>query len=259
MNETVAKRLQEKIAVITGAANGMGRETALEFLRQGAKVVVADINGAELASAVQEGELISPYIKGVQCDLTVPAECEKLINAAVDSFGRIDVLFNNLGVNLAATLHETTVEQWDYIFSVNVRSMFLTCKYALPIMMSQNNGVIINTSSSGGMAALRGLCAYSASKGAVLSLTRSIALDYAPYNIRANALIPGVIMTKMTEKVIEMQPDPETYADNMRNNNPLRRFGTENEIAMAAVFLASDECSFMTGSTLIADGGYLAQ
>ena len=253
------KRLSGKVAVITGAGSGMGRETAMEFLRQGARVAIADVDAAALASAVEAGKAISPDIIGVQGDLTQEADCKRLADTAVNAFGTVDVLFNNLGVNLPEVLHKTTPAQWDKVFNVNVRAMFLCCKYILPVMMEHNSGVVINTSSSGGAAALKGLAAYSASKGAVLALTRSIALDYAPYNIRANSLIPGVIMTDMTRKVIAEQPDPEAYAEGMRTGCPLHRFGTEHEIAMAVVFLASDECAFMTGSTLVADGGYLAQ
>jgi NAD(P)-dependent dehydrogenase (short-subunit alcohol dehydrogenase family) len=253
------KRLWNKAAIITGAGSGMGRETAMEFLRQGARVAIADIDQAALDSAVDEGRRINPEIFGVAADLSGEAGCRTLVDMALRRFGAVDILFNNLGINLSAVLHETTTEQWNKIFAVNVRSMFLCCKYALPVMMKQGGGVIINTASSGGAAALRGLAAYSASKGSVISLTRSIAADYAPCRIRANCIIPGVIMTEMTKKVIAEQPNPEAYAENMRTNNLLHRFGTGHEIAMAAVFLASGESSCINGTSLVVDGGYLAQ
>ena len=253
------QRLAGKVAVITGAGSGMGREAAMEFLRQGADVVISDINGVALRGAVDCGREISRSIIGVEADMTSEPDCRRLIDETMETFGKIDVLFNNLGVNLPAVLHETSLEQWEKVFGVNVTGMYLTCKYTLPVMMAQRDGVIINTSSGGGEAALPGLAAYSASKGAVIALTRSIAADYAAYNIRCNYLVPGVIMTEMTKKVISEQKNPAAYEENMRTNNPLLRFGTEIEIAKAAVFLASGETGFMTGASLVVDGGYLAQ
>ena len=252
-------RLAGKVAIITGAGSGMGREAAMEFLRQGARTIITDIDSAALAEAVLHGKEISPDILGIQGDMSKEEDCKRTVDTAVKVFGRVDILFNNLGINLPATVTETTASQWDKIFAVNVRSQFLMCKHTLPVMMEQRSGSIINTSSSGGAAALKGLAAYSASKGSVIGLTRSVAVDYASYGIRCNYLIPGVIMTDMTKKVIDAQPDPEAYAENMRTNNPLHRFGSENEVAMAAVFLASDDTPFMTGASLVVDGGYLAQ
>lgn len=252
-------RLAGKTAIITGGGSGMGRATVMEFLRQGAKVAFADINARAIEETLEEARKISADVLGIQADLTEEAACQKAVEQTVDRFGRVDILFNNLGINLSAEVCQTTTEQWDKVFAVNVRAMFLMCKYTLPVMMDQKCGSIINTASAGGAAALKGLAAYSASKGAVISLTRSIAVDYAPYHIRANYLIPGVILTKMTQMVIDAQEDPEAYAENMRTNNLLRRFGREEEIAMAAVYLASDETGFMTGASLVADGGYLAQ
>lgn len=252
-------RLKGKVAIITGGGSGMGRATALEFLRQGACVAIADIDKAALEATVAEGKKISENMIGIEADVSVEPVCRQVVEETVRTFGTVNVLFNNLGINLSATVVETTEAQWDRIFAVNVRSMFLMCKYVLPIMMENRDGVVINTSSGGGAVALKGLAAYSASKGAVIGITRSIAVDYASYNIRANYLIPGVIMTDMTKKVIAAQPDPEAYAENMRTNNPIHRFGEEHEIAMTAVYLASGETGFMTGASMVVDGGYMAQ
>ena len=252
-------RLQGKVAIITGGASGMGRATVMEFLRQGASVAFADINEAAIADTLREAREISDKVIGIRADLTDEDACKRVVDETREQFGPINVLFNNLGINLSATVCETELAQWEQVFAVNVRAMFLMCKYVLPIMMEQRCGSIINTASAGGAAALKGLAAYSASKGAVIAMTRSIAIDYAPYNIRANYLIPGVILTKMTQMVIDAQEDPEAYAENMRTNNPLHRFGTEQEIAMTAVYLASDETQFMTGASMVVDGGYLAQ
>lgn len=252
-------RLKDKVAIITGAGSGMGRATAMEFLRQGASVCIADIDDAAMEKAVAMGKEISPNIIGIHTDASREMDCNHVVEECIKTFGKVDILFNNLGINLSATITETTEEQWDKLFAVNVRAMFLMSKAVLPYMMVQKDGVIINTSSSGGAVALKGLAAYSASKGSVIALTRSIAVDYAPYNIRCNYIIPGVIMTDMTKKVIEAQDDPEAYAENMRTNNPLHRFGEEQEIAMTATYLASGETAFMTGASMVVDGGYMAQ
>ena len=253
-------RLRGKTAIITGAGSGMGRAAALQFLREGAHVAIVDINETAIAAVVAEGEAIAPgCILGLRADASNEADCAAAVCHAAKFLGPVNVLYNNLGVNLSATVTETAPEQWARIFRINVRSMYFMCRQVLPMMMQQKGGIIINTSSSGGAIALKGLAAYSASKGAVIGLTRSIAADYAKYNIRANYLIPGVIMTQMTKNVIAAQPDPEAYSENMRTNNPLHRFGEEQEIAMTAVYLASDETTFMTGASMVVDGGYMAQ
>lgn len=252
-------RLRDKTAIITGGGIGMGRASVLRFLEEGAKVVVADINEENMAETVRLGKQISDYVIGIKVDLTKEQDVRNLVEKTVEAFGTVDILFNNAGMNHAALLHETTLEDWEMLFSVNVKSMFLTCKYVLPIMMEHRKGSIINTASPGALVGLRGISAYCASKGAVPSLTRSIAVDYAPYNIRANFLCPGVILTEMTEKIIQSKPNPDEYREWYRKARPLGRFGEPVEIANAAVFLASDETTFMTGASIVADGGFTAQ
>lgn len=252
-------RLKDKVAIITGSGNGMGRTSVLRFLEEGAKVVVADINEKAMLETVELGKKISENVIGIRVDLTKEEEVKNLVNKTVEAFGTIDVLFNNAGMNHAALLHETTLEDWELVFNVNVKSMFLTCKYVLPIMMEKRKGSIINTASPGALVGLRGISAYCASKGAVPSLTRSIAIDYAQYNIRANFLCPGVILTEMTEKIIQSKPNPDEFREWYRQARPLGRFGEPVEIANAAVYLASDETAFMTGASIVADGGFTAQ
>ena len=252
-------RLKDKVAVITGGGVGMGRASVLRFLEEGAKVVVADINAETLAETVRQGKQISENVIGVKTDLTDEQEVKRLVEKTLEVFGTVDVLFNNAGMNHAALLHETTLEDWERVFSVNVRSMFLTCKHVLPVMMEHRKGSIINTASPGALVGLRGIAAYCASKGAVPALTRSIAVDYAPYNIRANFLCPGVILTEMTEKIIQSKPNPDEFREWYRTARPLGRFGEPAEIANAAVYLASDETAFMTGASIVADGGFTAQ
>ncbi len=252
-------RLKDKVAIITGGAKGMGRTSVLRFLEEGAKVVVADIDEKGMLETVELGKQISENVIGMKVDLTKENEVKNLVDKTVEAFGTIDVLFNNAGMNHAALLHETTLEDWELVFDVNVKSMFLTCKYVLPIMMEKRKGSIINTASPGALVGLRGISAYCASKGAVPSLTRSIAIDYAQYNIRANFLCPGVILTEMTEKIIQSKPDPDEFREWYRKARPLGRFGEPVEIANAAVYLASDETTFMTGASIVADGGFTAQ
>ncbi len=252
-------RLKDKVAIITGGGVGMGRASVLRFLEEGAKVAVADINEETLAETVRLGKQISGNVMGIKTDLTEEPDVKRLVEKTLEAFGTIDVLFNNAGMNHAALLHETTLEDWEKVFSVNVRSMFLTCKYVLPVMMEHRKGSVINTASPGALVGLRGISAYCASKGAVPALTRSIAIDYAPYNIRANFLCPGVILTEMTEKIIQSKPNPDEFREWYRTARPLGRFGEPEEIANAAVYLASDETAFMTGASIVADGGFTAQ
>ena len=248
-----------KTAIITGAGGGIGRAGVLRFLEEGAKVAAVDIDDASLERTVSLGRELSEDVIGLQADLTDEGQVRAVVCEIAETFGGIRVLFHNAGLNHAAKLHETSLEDWKKVFAVNVTSMFLTCKYVLPMMMEQRNGVIINTASPGAVVGLRGISAYCASKGAVPALTRSIAIDYARYNIRANCLIPGVICTEMTEKIISAQPNPEEYREWYRAARPLGRFGEPMEIANAAVFLASDETAFMTGASLVVDGGFTAQ
>jgi NAD(P)-dependent dehydrogenase (short-subunit alcohol dehydrogenase family) len=252
-------RLKDKTAIITGGGVGMGRASVLRFLEEGAKVVAADINEKTLSETVRLGKEISGDVIGIKVDLTREDEVKSLVEKTVEAFGTVDVLFNNAGMNHAAMLHETTLEDWEKVFSVNIKSMFLTCKYVLPVMMAHKKGSVINTASPGALVGLRGIAAYCASKGAVPALTRSIAIDYAPYNIRANYLCPGVILTEMTEKIIQSKPNPDEYREWYRTARPLGRFGEPVEIANAAVYLASDETAFMTGASIVADGGFTAQ
>lgn len=237
----------------------MGRASVLRFLEEGANVVIAEINEQILHAAIREAEKISPQVIGVRTDVTSEGDVKRVVDRAVEAFGTVDVLFNNAGMNHAALLHETTLEDWERVFDVNIKGMFLMCRQVLPVMMAQNHGSIINTASPGALVGLRGISAYCASKGAVPALTRSIAIDYAPYNIRANYICPGVILTEMTEKIIQSKPNPEEYREWYRTARPLGRFGEPVEIANAAVFLASDETAFMTGASLVADGGFTEQ
>ena len=255
----MSKRLEHKVAIITGGAVGMGKASAKRFLEEGAKVVIVDINAVSLQNTVDELREISTDIFGICADITKAEDVKNVVKMTLETFGTIDVLFNNAGLNHAAMLHETTLEDWEKVFSVNVKGMFLMCREVLPVMVENRRGSIINTASPGALVGLRSIAAYCASKGAVPAMTRSIAIDYAPYNIRANFICPGVIHTEMTEKIIQSKPNPDEYREWYRTARPLGRFGEPVEIANAAVFLASDEATFMTGASIVADGGFTEQ
>lgn len=252
-------RLAKKVAIITGAATGIGRAAALLFAREGARVVVADVDeegGRETVTLIEEAGGEALYVR---VDVTRPTDVERMVRTAVETYGRLDVLFNNAAVNLAATVTETSEEAWDRIMAVNVKGVFLGCKYAIPAMVAGGGGVIVNTASAAAIVGLKGLAAYTTSKGAVLQLTRNVALDYADQKIRANALCPGVTATAMTLSVIEKSPNPEAMRQRMDAGRPLGRMADPEEIARAALFLASEESSFMTGVPLIVDGGFTAE
>ncbi len=251
-------KLKGKVAIINGAGSGIGRAAALLFVSEGAKVVVADLSPAEGGETVSQIEAAGGQALYVEVDVSQAPAVQRMVRAAVDTYGRLDIIFNNVGINLAASVTETSEADWDRVMAVNVKGVFLGCKYAIPAMIEGGGGVIINTSSAAGIVGLKGLAAYTASKGAVLQLTRNVALDYAEHNIRANALCPGVTASPMTLAVIQAQPNPEAARQRMESGRPLGRMAQPQEIARAALFLASDDASFMTGAPLIVDGGYTA-
>ncbi len=255
----MAERLYEKVTIITGAARGIGRAAALLFAREGARVVVADldeINGKETVSLIRSKGGQAEFYK---TNLIESDQVARLIDNTFKKFGRVDILYNNAGINHFARVTDTDEADWDNVMRVNVKSVFLTCKYALEIMMKQKSGVILNTASAAALVGLRNLAVYTASKGAVLQLTRNIALDYAQYGIRANAICPGVTSTEMTEKVIMSDSDPVAARARFDRVIPRGTMATPLEIASVALFLVSDESSYITGAAIPADGGYTAE
>ncbi len=255
----MAGRLINKIVIITGAGQGIGRAAANLFASEGARLAIVDINedlGTEAVKQIRDHNGDAIFIK---TDLTDSAQVKAMTEKVVQNFGRIDVLYNNAGTNHFAKIVDTTEAAWERIMAVNVKSVFLTCKYVIPVMVDQGKGTIINTGSSASLVGLANLAAYTASKGAVLQLTRNIALDYAKDGIRANTLCPGVTATEMTKQVIEADPDPKAARERFDRVIPRGSIASPDEIAHAALFLASDSSSYITGAAIPVDGGYTAE
>ena len=247
--------LQNKVAIVTGAGSGIGAASALRFAAEGATVGVADIRLAkaeETPPAVREagGEAVAIAVDVAQAD-SVAA----MVQTMVDQFGRLDVLFNNAGTLRPGTAVELSPEDWDLVMAVNVRSVFLGAKYAVPHMERQGAGSIINTASVSGLHGDGGAVCYAASKAAVINLTRALSTDHAPNGVRVNAICPGTIQTPPVNR---MMGNPQVLEANIKAH-ALRRLGFPEEIANAAVWLASDESSFVSGEALVVDGGLHAQ
>ena len=250
--------LKGKVALITGGASGIGRATALLFAQEGAAVMVADINSALGQSVVQEIQLQGGQAAFTLCDVTNAEDCCLAVNATLEQFGRLDILFNNAGIIRRADVVETTEEEWDRVLAVNLKSIFLMSKYAVPVMAKAGGGAIINTSSGWGLKGGPKAVSYCASKGAVVNMTRAMAIDHGAQNIRVNCICPGDVDTPMLRHEAQQlgQPEAEFLAE--AAIRPLRRFGKPIEIAQAVLYLASDASSYVSGAALVVDGGGLA-
>ncbi|HIQ06280.1 MAG TPA: glucose 1-dehydrogenase [Anaerolineae bacterium] len=251
-------QLKDKVALVTGGASGIGRATAILFAREGAAVAVVDINEAAGQSVVQEivdggGEAIF-----IRCDVTGAEDCRNAVRRTVQAFGRLDILFNNAGIIRRASVVDTTEEEWDRVMAVNVKSAFLCSKYAIPVMAEAGGGVIVNTASGWGLVGGKEAVSYCASKAAVVNLTRAMAIDHGPQNIRVNAVCPGDTATAMLRSEAEQLGARTEEFFREAADRPLGRVGTPEEIARAVLFLASDASSFVTGTALVVDGGGLA-
>nr|UMF44227.1 thermophilic NAD(H)-dependent 3-quinuclidinone reductase [synthetic construct] len=250
--------LKDKVALVTGGASGIGRATAMLFARQGAAVTIADVNAEAGRAVAQEIETAGGKALFVACDVTQARDCQQAVEATVAAFGGLDILFNNAGIIRRADVLTTTEEEWDRVMAVNVKSIFLMSKYAIPHMHKRGGGVIINTSSGWGLKGGGNAVSYCASKGAVTNMTRAMAIDHGPQHIRVNAVCPGDTDTPMLRSEARQlgQPEQEFMAEAAAR--PLGRYGTPEEIAEAVLFLASDAASYITGAALVVDGGGLA-
>jgi NAD(P)-dependent dehydrogenase (short-subunit alcohol dehydrogenase family) len=248
-----------KVVIVTGAALGMGRATALEFARQGARVCVADVNAEAGRRTVAEMDGQGLL---VEADLARAADCQRVVSETLTAFGGVDVLFNNVGIQPAdsyRSVEDTSEEQWDRILGVNLKSYFLMAKFTIPELRKRGGGVIVNNASVQGLQSARGVPAYAASKGGVLSLTRQMAVEYASEGIRVLAVCPGTIDTEMVRAAASREPDGiEAALARWGKAEPVGRIGTPQDIANVVTFLASDRASFMTGEYVCVDGGYMA-
>jgi len=250
--------LAGRVALITGGASGIGKATAELFAQEGAAVTIVDVN-------VEAGEAVVRAIGDdggqaifVRCEVTKAGDCQQAVGRTVERWGKLDILFNNAGVTRRASVIETTEEEWDWVMAVNVKSIFLLSKAAIPVMVEAGGGVIINTGSGWGLVGGKDAVSYCASKGAVIQLTKAMALDHGPQNIRVNAVCPGDTDTQMLAGEAEQlgQPHQVILAESV--HRPLGRVGRPEEIAQGVLYLASDASSFVTGTTLLVDGGGLA-
>jgi len=247
--------LSGKVAVVTGAGSGIGRASAERFAAEGASVVVVDIRGPKAEETVELIRRDGGSAEACQADVASAPDVERVIAFAVETFGGLDALFNNAGTLRPGTAVDLSVDDWDLVMAVNVRSVFLGAKYAVPALAERGGGTIVSTASVSGMGGDPGSVVYSASKAAVINLTRSLAVDHARQGIRVNCICPGAIDTP---PVGRMLTDPEARQRSERAH-PLGRIGRPEEIAAAAVWLSSAESSFVTGQALVVDGGLTAQ
>jgi NAD(P)-dependent dehydrogenase (short-subunit alcohol dehydrogenase family) len=250
--------LASKIALVTGAASGIGRATALLFAREGAAVAIVDLDEAGGQAVVQEIVEEGGRAIFVPCDVSQAADCQRAVGQTVAALGGLDILVNNAGIIRRADVLATTEEEWDRVMAVNVKSVFLMAKYAVPVMAGRGGGAVLNIGSGWGLVGGRDAVAYCAAKGAVVNMTRAMALDHGAQKIRVNCVCPGDTDTAMLRDEARQLGAPEAEFLVEAADRPLQRIGTPEDIAQAVLYLASDASSFVTGTTLVVDGGGLA-
>ncbi|HET6247083.1 MAG TPA: SDR family oxidoreductase [Tepidisphaeraceae bacterium] len=252
--------LAGKSAIVTGAASGIGQATVLQFIEARAAGVVAVDIAPEPGSALRECIAREPgrvqYIRG---DVADEATAQKFTAAAERAFGRIDILVNNAGISVVKPVHEHTPEEWDAVMDTNVKAIFLAARQVIPVMIRQKAGVILNTGSISGQVGIVTQGAYGPSKGAVHQMTRQMAIDYAPFGIRVNAIGCGTVDTPIVHKSAAASGNPEKFWAMLRDNHPIGRIASPQEVAAFFTYMASDLASFFTGAILMMDGGFTAK
>ena len=251
-------QLKDKVAIVTGGASGIGRATALLLAQEGAAVAIVDLHRAGAETVSQQVANRGGRALAIGADVSQANECRQAIEQTVGALGGLDILFNNVGIIRRTTVLDITEEEWDRVMAVNVRSVFLMSKYAIPFMIRRGGGAIVNTGSGWGLTGGSNAVSYCASKGAVVNMTRAMAIDHGAQNIRVNCICPGDTDTDMLRSEARQLGVPEDTFLQDAADRPLQRVGTPQEIAQAVLYLASDAASFVTGTALVVDGGGLA-
>ncbi|WEX08750.1 SDR family NAD(P)-dependent oxidoreductase [Chelativorans sp. AA-79] len=253
------KELAGRVALVTGAAMGIGKACALALAREGAAVVIADIDTEAGEPAHREVEAAGGRAAFVETDVTRYADMEKAARTAVDAFGGIDILVNNAARGIRGVVDEIDEENWNTVIDTNLTSVWRGMRVCIPEMRRRGGGSIVNMSSVQALAGFKGWAAYAAAKGGINALTQQAAVELAPHKIRVNAVAPGTIMTPLNEKVFAEHPDPQKLIQTWNNAHPLGRFGQPEEVAELVLFLASDRSSFITGEIVRVDGGLIVR
>jgi NAD(P)-dependent dehydrogenase (short-subunit alcohol dehydrogenase family) len=252
-------RLDGKVAVVTGGAHGIGRASAKAFAAEGARVAIGDVDEPDGKACAEEIVDAAGDAVFVRTDVTSMDDVRALVGAAVERWGRLDVMFNNVGVAISGSAGEMSEDEWRRVIDVNLTGVWRGMRVAIPIMLEAGGGSIVNSSSVQGHVGFLGWSGYAASKGGIDALTRQAAVEYASRGIRVNSIVPGTILTEMNERILREVDDPDALQAQWRAMHPVGRVGTPEEVAAVVVFLASDESSFVTGESLRVDGGMVVR
>lgn len=248
-------RVKDKVALITGAGAGIGKASAVLLAQEGARVGVADFDAAAAEATTQIIQRAGGEAISITGDVSVERDCAAMVEAVSARWGRLDILCNIAGIVLGGVLHQTTDDDWNASMDVNLRSIYLCSKHAIPCIKRSGGGAIVNMASVAGLMGVKNRAAYSASKGGVIALTKSMAIDYVEDGIRVNSICPGTVDSPSLQKRLDALPDPVAARRDFIARQPMKRFGRPDEIASAVLFLCSDESSFITGTEIIVDGG----